>query len=68
MQPDRLKQIGEFLYGELWQSQLARALHINDRTVRRWLAGKASMRPRIDEEIRFLLKQKLNKSKELRNY
>lgn len=68
MHAHKLREIGEFLYGELWQSQLARALNINDRTVRRWLAGKSNIRPRIEEEIRLLLKEKLKHSKELSKY
>jgi len=37
--PDQLADIGRALYGELWQSELARALDVGDRTVRRWLSG-----------------------------
>lgn len=33
-------RIGEALYGEQWQSQLARALDVSDRSVRYWLAGR----------------------------
>lgn len=32
--------IGEALYGESWQCQLARALGCSDRSVRYWLAGR----------------------------
>ena len=39
MTPDLLREAGEALFGTLWQSELARALGVNDRTVRRWLAG-----------------------------
>lgn len=38
-----LSDTGKALYGPLWQSQLARDLHVSDRTVRRWLAGDAAM-------------------------
>ena len=34
---DLLKRIGEALYGDRWQRQMARALGISDRTVRRWV-------------------------------
>ena len=37
--PKLLREAGESLYGPQWQSELARALGVNDRTVRRWLAG-----------------------------
>lgn len=34
-----LRDAGEALYGPRWQSDLARDLHVADRTMRRWLAG-----------------------------
>jgi hypothetical protein len=34
-----LVECGQALYGERWQSALARDLHISDRTMRRWAAG-----------------------------
>jgi len=32
-----LAQVGEALYGQRWQSELARELNVSDRTMRRWL-------------------------------
>ncbi len=37
--PPPLAQIGEALYGPRWQTELARALGVSDRTIRYWLAG-----------------------------
>lgn len=37
---DRLSAAGRALYGQLWQSQLARDLGVADRTMRRWVAGQ----------------------------
>ncbi len=34
-----LREIGEALWGPRWQSEMARALDVSDRTVRRWAAG-----------------------------
>lgn len=34
-----LAKIGQALYGERWQSALARDLGVSDRTMRRWAAG-----------------------------
>lgn len=48
-----LHQIGEALYGPRWQSELARALDVSDRTVRRWAAG-ADMPEGAWEDIRQL--------------
>lgn len=31
--------VGQALYGQQWQSALARDLGISDRTMRRWIAG-----------------------------
>ena len=39
MTPADLARVGQALYGDTWQSDLARALGVNSRTVRRWLAG-----------------------------
>lgn len=39
MTSTKLKTYGEFLHGEYWMRPLARDLHINDRTVRRWANG-----------------------------
>lgn len=39
MTPAILRAAGEALYGPLWQCELARALGVTDRTVRRWLQG-----------------------------
>lgn len=38
---------GRALYGERWQSEVARALEISDRTVRRWVAGDDNPRPGV---------------------
>lgn len=40
-----LRDVGEALYGPRWQSDLARDLHVADRTMRRWLAGADDMPP-----------------------
>jgi hypothetical protein len=34
-----LRQIGIFFYGEEWQAPLSRDLRVNERTMRRWVAG-----------------------------
>jgi hypothetical protein len=34
-----LRQIGVFFHGEEWQAPLARDLRVNERTIRRWVAG-----------------------------
>lgn len=41
MTPDELEQAGRLLFGDVWQTALARALRTTPRTVRRWAAGDA---------------------------
>ncbi len=42
-----LIEAGRALYGERWQSDLARALNVSDRTVRRWASGEERPRPGV---------------------
>jgi predicted transcriptional regulator len=42
-----LADTGRALYGERWQSEIARALGVSDRTVRRWVAGDDDPRPGV---------------------
>ena len=50
--PFDLKTIGEALYGERWQSSLARALEVSDRTMRRWDAGEFNVPHEMQRAIR----------------
>jgi hypothetical protein len=54
MTPAELRDIGEELYGPLWQSKLARAMPVSTRTIRYWLSGKRKIRPVIAARIRSL--------------
>ncbi len=56
MTPSLLRESGEALYGSRWQSELARALGVADRTVRRWAAGEWAVPPNVGQELRALLK------------
>jgi hypothetical protein len=38
--PKKLKQIATIIYGEEWQSRLARDVHVNPRTMRRYASGE----------------------------
>jgi hypothetical protein len=46
LSPALLREVGTALYGLQWQTELARALDVNNRTVRRWVAGTWEPRPR----------------------
>lgn len=55
--------VGEALYGPRWQSELARALGVNERTVRRWTAN-GGLPDAYLPEIRELVRARIA---ELRN-
>lgn len=55
MTPVLLRKAGEALYGQQWQSALARDLKVADRTVRRWANGEFDMPPGLGGELRALL-------------
>lgn len=52
---DALGRAGRALYGERWQSSIARDLHTSDRTVRRWAAGQNEIPWGVMAELRGLL-------------
>lgn len=58
MTRDQLIEAGRALYGERWQSPLARALGVNERTVRGWLSGRSNPAPGVEDEIRRLLAER----------
>jgi hypothetical protein len=39
MSKDLLRSVGEFFYGAEWQAPLARDIGVNERSLRRWIAG-----------------------------
>ncbi len=43
MSADLLRQCGEALYGSRWQTDLAAALGVSDRTIRRWATDQTSV-------------------------
>jgi DNA-binding transcriptional regulator YiaG len=58
---NKVEFYGQALYGPRWQSELARALGVSDRTVRRWSASGElpdaywpAVRGLIDEQIKLL--------------
>ena len=51
MTPKTLAAIGSALYGPTWQTRLANALSVNDRTVRRWYAGDMPIPATLKDEL-----------------
>lgn len=56
--PAQLERAGRLLYGDRWQSELARALDINDRRVRQWMAKERPITAAIWADIAGLLRQR----------
>ena len=54
----RLEQVGQALYGDRWQSNLARALSVNDRRVRQWLSAERPIPSGLWTDISVLLRAK----------
>jgi DNA-binding transcriptional regulator YiaG len=52
--PEQLATCGQTLYGEQWQSALARRIGVDARTVRKWLAGDRAI-PQPAAELLALL-------------
>lgn len=52
--PSSLEAIGRALYGRHWQTELAEALNVADRTVRRYLDGSREMPEWMPDELRKL--------------
>lgn len=59
MTPERLAEIGRALYGPQWQTPLAAALGVADRTVRRWMAGSAPVPDGIESDLRGIIADRL---------
>ncbi len=51
MTPAELRKLGD-KHGRGWQTRLARAVPVNDRTVRRYLSGNVTIKPVIAMRIR----------------
>jgi len=53
-----LIKTGEALYGPHWQRELARALHVNERTMRRWVSGETNPPNSINSDLLLLLHER----------
>lgn len=49
---------GEYLFGDSWQSQLARLLDVNLRTVQRWAAGQNPVPDHAARDVAALVAMK----------
>lgn len=56
---DRLVQYGEALFGPRFQRELAEALQVNERTMRRWIAGDTEPPESIRAELDALARARI---------
>lgn len=76
MDPEELRAIGVALYGDYFIGRLALNMAINERTVRRWLAGNPEMSTRMRETVADVCTRRIKelevehkaKVKQLREY
>ncbi len=54
----KLKMIGVAMFGEQWQSAIAKKLGVNDRTVRRWAVGEIQINQNIFVDLERALVQR----------
>ena len=57
MTPTTLNRVGTALYGQQWQCQLARAIGVNPRTLRRWLSQEMPI-PDLRAELREIVRDR----------
>lgn len=55
MRPATFRAAGKALYGSRWQTDLAAALDVADRTVRRWDSGEHPIPIEVRSQLRQLL-------------
>jgi hypothetical protein len=63
---DLLTEAGRALYGDRWQSALARDLDISDRTMRRWVAGDDDPPPGVWTDLLRLTQKRAQRLDDLR--
>lgn len=58
MTPAQLEQVGIALYGDRWQTDLARDLNVADRSIRRWASGQNPVPASLTAELLALVDQR----------
>ncbi len=56
--PNLLRACGEALFGSRWQTDLSEALDVDDRTIRRWLAGDSPIPMGLNIDLLRLLTER----------
>jgi hypothetical protein len=58
---NHLIQAGEALFGPRFQRELAEALGVNERTMRRWIAGDTQPPASIEGELNALVRARIKR-------
>lgn len=66
--PCDLEQAGKVLYGDQWQSNLARSLGVDSRRIRQWMAGERKPQPGVVLDVIKLLDENREKAAETAGY
>lgn len=65
MTPEKLASVGRAVYGERWQTALARDLRISDRTIRRWSVGSSPIPKSMERDIWAVVEDRSDESRSL---
>lgn len=66
--PEDLERAGKVLYGDQWQSNLARDLGVDSRRVREWAQGERKPRLGVFQDIVSLLEKNRDTAAETAGY
>ena len=65
MTPEKLASVGRAVYGERWQTALARDLRVSDRTIRRWSVGNSPIPTSIERDLWAVVEKRSDESRSL---
>jgi DNA-binding transcriptional regulator YdaS (Cro superfamily) len=54
---DELRQAGRKLFGDRWQTAMARRLRVDPSTVRRWVSGKVRVPNTAEEALKLMIER-----------
>jgi len=63
--PEKLASVGRAVYGERWQTALARDLRVSDRTIRRWSVGSSPIPTSMERGIWAVVEDRSDTSRSL---
>jgi hypothetical protein len=60
LNPERLREIGQALFGDQWKGPLAMALNVSDKTMREWQHDDAQIPLGVLDELRDLCAERVH--------